>query len=83
MKDLCFFLGPRRSRNFTVHLESRRQTPWYGRGTTGECDGVDRQVSVRTPPPITNETLLLHGIRNFTLHSLGIVLLQTYGHGAQ
>jgi hypothetical protein len=78
MKDLCFFLDHN-------DLQTSLRTLNLGvrfLGTDGAqlestMEGVDgSDVGKEPSPAAVDETMLVYGIRNLTLHSLGVVLLQ-------
>ncbi|KAH8911086.1 hypothetical protein BR93DRAFT_975133 [Coniochaeta sp. PMI_546] len=77
MQDLCFFLDrndlPTSLR--TLNLGVR----FLGSGAAQSedaMDGVDSTSVSQGSPPAIEEAMLVHGIRNMTLHNLGVVLLQ-------
>jgi hypothetical protein len=77
MKDLCFFLDCNdlatslRTLNLGVRFLGSDAAQ-----LEGAMDGVDSTNVSQESPPAMDEAMLLYGIRNMTLHSLGAVLLQ-------
>ncbi|OIW28569.1 hypothetical protein CONLIGDRAFT_632836 [Coniochaeta ligniaria NRRL 30616] len=77
LKDLCFFLD----RN---DLPTSLRTLNLGVKFLGSCaaqlegamEGVDSASASQESPPAIDEAMLVYGVRNMTLHSLGVVLLQ-------
>lgn len=77
MKDLCFFLD---SNDLPTSLRTLNLgVSFLGSDAAeldGAMDGVDTTSVSQESPPAVEEAMLLYGVRNMTLHSLGVVLLQ-------
>jgi len=77
MKDLCFFLDRNdlatslRTLNLGVRFLGTDAAQ-----LEGAMEGIDSPSDKQDSPSAIDDAMLLHGIRNVTLHSLGVVLLQ-------
>ncbi|KAJ9151047.1 hypothetical protein NKR19_g5034 [Coniochaeta hoffmannii] len=77
MKDLCFFLDRNdlatslRTLNLGVRFLGTDAAQ-----LEGTMEGIDSPSDKQDSPSAIDDAMLLHGIRNVTLHSLGVVLLQ-------
>jgi hypothetical protein len=82
MKDLCFFLNrddlstTLRTLNLGVRFLGSVPPDLQGTIEDGTMDGIDCTSFSRDSRPAVDEAMLVYGIRNMTLHSLGVVLLQ-------
>ncbi|KAB5539511.1 hypothetical protein GE09DRAFT_320435 [Coniochaeta sp. 2T2.1] len=77
MKDLCFFLD--RNDLSTSLRTLNLGVKFLGTDTAqleSAMEEIDSASSVQDSPAATEEAMMLYGIRNLTLHSLGVVLLQ-------
>lgn len=77
MKDLCFFLD--RSDLSTSLRTLNLGVRFLGTDAAqleSTMEGVDSASANLESPPAMEEAMMMYGIRNMTLHSLGVVLLQ-------
>lgn len=77
MKDLCFFLD--RNDLATSLRTLNLGVKFLGTDVAqleGAMEGIASTSVTQESPPAIDDTMLVYGIRNLTLHSLGVVLLQ-------